>query len=340
MNSPEYVKTSLAGVMTLGMMDGLFHREAQLTCLNLLLTYEEGCSANCAYCGLARSRSKDKTFIRVPWSAYPLQDLLDRVRTHPHDLRRACVSMVTHGRALEDLCQVARAVRHGTDLPVSALLTPSTSPSDDQWLAKVREAGVDRIGIAVDASTKELFEQHRGAGVRGPHKWEDYWRAVVEGVRFFGPGMVGIHLIVGIGETERQAVTAIQRAQDLGAATHLFSFFPERGTNMEHQAQPQMGNYRRVQLARFLINEGLGGLERMTFNADGQVVDFGLPAEQLETIISSGTPFMTSGCPGADGAVACNRPFGNERPSQPMRNFPFAPEAADIDDITSQIGVY
>jgi len=337
MNSPEYVNTSLAGVMALGLNEAVFYRNARLTCLNLLLTYEEGCSANCAYCGLARSRSRDKTFIRVPWSAYPLEELLDRVRTYPHGLRRACVSMITHRRALDDLCLVARAIRDGTDLPVSALLTPTASASGTQWLQKVREAGVDRIGIAIDAATKELFDRYRGAGVAGPHDWEHYWRSLASGVDVFGAGMVGIHLIVGLGETERQAVAAIQRAQDMGASTHLFSFFPERGTNMENHPQPPLGNYRRVQLARFLINEGLSCVESMAFDPEGRVVDFGLAPGRLAAVVASGAPFLTSGCPGSGGVSACNRPYGNERPSEPMRNFPFAPESPDIKDIEEQI---
>jgi biotin synthase len=50
-----------------------------------------------------------------------------------------------------------------------------------------------------------------------------------------------------------------------------------------------------------------------------------------------GEPFMTSGCPGRDGKVACNRPYGNERPSGPIRNFPFMPEKEDIEEIKKQM---
>jgi len=46
---------------------------------------------------------------------------------------------------------------------------------------------------------------------------------------------------------------------------------------------------------------------------------------------------MTSGCPGADGTVACNRPFGNERASEPMRNYPFVPGHQDVEMIRTQL---
>ncbi|MCX6557124.1 MAG: hypothetical protein NTW95_06795, partial [Candidatus Aminicenantes bacterium] len=50
-----------------------------------------------------------------------------------------------------------------------------------------------------------------------------------------------------------------------------------------------------------------------------------------------GEAFMTSGCPDQDGQVACNRPFGNERASEPMRNYPFQPGPEDIERILPQI---
>ena len=56
LSSPDYLQMSLAAAMTLGLKEGLFYRNARLYCLNLLLTYPQGCHANCAYCGLQKSR--------------------------------------------------------------------------------------------------------------------------------------------------------------------------------------------------------------------------------------------------------------------------------------------
>ncbi|MCK5264403.1 MAG: hypothetical protein KAR03_02255, partial [Candidatus Thorarchaeota archaeon] len=70
--SPSYVRTSLAAAMTMGKIPGKFYRDAKLYCINLLLTYDEGCHARCAYCGLSGSREienewTDSSFIRVEW---------------------------------------------------------------------------------------------------------------------------------------------------------------------------------------------------------------------------------------------------------------------------------
>jgi biotin synthase len=190
------------------------------------------------------------------------------------------------------------------------------------------------IGVAIDAATPELFERYRGQGVKGPHRWEHYWATLRRSAQVMGRYKAGVHLIVGLGETEQEMIAAIQRAQDLGAHTHLFSFFPEAGSPMEDHPQPSYGHYRRVQLARYIINGEHGRYEQMSFNDVGQVIDFGVETEDL---IRWGEPFMTSGCPGPDCRVACNRPFGNERSGRPIRNYAFLPEPEDVELIRYQL---
>jgi biotin synthase len=129
-------------------------------------------------------------------------------------------------------------------------------------------------------------------------------------------------------------VEVISRAYNLGAMTHLFSFFPEEGSLMQNNPQPDLGSYRRIQLARYFINEGIIDIQDFKFSPTGKIVDFGL---DIMPYVQLGEAFMTSGCPDKDGKVACNRPFGNERASEPMRNYPFMPDSRDIDIILPQI---
>jgi biotin synthase len=325
--------------MALGYRPALFRRNARLTGLNLLVTYEDGCMGRCAYCGLNSQREVEpekRTFIRVNWPTVPLDDVIARLNGDDGQLRRVCVGMITHRRAFDDMNTIIRRFREESDRPISALIAP-TLIRDLSRLAEVKAAGTDMVGVAIDAATPELFARWRGAGVRGPHDWEHYWTTVAEAVRLFGRFKVGVHLIVGLGETEQEMIATIQRAHDLGAHTHLFSFFPEGGTAMDDHPQPSYGQYRRVQLARYIINREYGRYEQMEFNEAGQVMDFGVPTAEL---IRFGEPFMTSGCPGPDGCVACNRPFGNERAGQPMRNYPFPPEPEDIELIRYQLREY
>ena len=335
--SPEYLQTSLAASLTLGFQQGSFYRNAKLKGLHLLLHYDEGCLGKCHFCGLSRSRRdalKGKTFIRVDWPLYPLEEIIERTKDK-EQIRRICLSMITHPKALEDTLYVIERLRRGTDLPISVLVAPTLIRHDDS-LAAVKKAGADRVGIAIDAATPELFDQLRGKGVGGPHQWDHYWDVVRMAVKVFGRFYAGIHLIVGLSETEEQMVAAIQKGQSMGALTHLFSFFPEKGSPMEKHPPPPIGQYRRIQLARWIINESLGSAGQMKFDEKGTLIDFGVDVNPL---IQTGEAFMTSGCPGRDGRVACNRPFGNERPSEPIRNFPFMPEKEDIEVIKEQLGI-
>ena len=338
-NSPEYVQTSTAAAMTMKLMPGKFHRGARLNALNLLLTYEDGCKAKCSYCGLSKSRviePEKKTFIRVDWTTYSVEQIIKQTKEHGNHLHRVCVSMITHQKALDDMCTVMKQFKTETDLLISGLISP-TVIKNKETVESIKAAGADMIGIAIDACTPELFDEHRGKGVMGPHKWEHYWQVVNWSAEVFGKGNVGVHLVVGIGETEQQMIETIQHADDLGSKTHLFSFYPEAGSKLKDHEQPTYGKYRRIQLARYIINEGLGNYQNMKFNENCQLVDFGV---DTEPIITQGEAFMTSGCAGKDGKVACNRPFGNERPSKPIRNYPFLPEDHDIEMIKEQLNEY
>jgi biotin synthase len=338
--SPEYVRTSTAAAMTLKYYPGKFHRGAKLKALNLLLTYDPGCFARCAYCGLSSSREPDEdSFIRVDWPTIRTDEVIERANKHGKGLDRVCISMITHPKALEDLNVVARRFRDGTKLSISALIGP-TLIKGRKPLLDMKEAGVERVGIAVDAATLELFEKFRGKGVRGPHKWAHYWKVLEDAVEVFGRGMVGVHLIVGLGETERQMVETIQKAHDMGACTHLFSFYPEEGSALEKLARPAVGHYHRVQLARWLIDNDQGSIRQMKFNRKGQITGFGVGKKSLDGIIDGGEAFMTSGCPGKDGKVSCNRPYGNERPSEKLRNYPFLPNADDVKEIRKYLADY
>lgn len=343
-SSPEYVRLSLAAAMTLDLAPGIFYRGARLGCINLLLTYPGGCKANCSFCGLARDNQirqgdpRYEKFIRVAWRAWPLAEVIERCAAAPDWVERVCISMITHPRSVADTIEICGLVRQGSGLPVSVLIAPTVTKREH--LEAMRDAGADKIGVAIDAGTSELFEQLRGRPVKGPHQWGRYWQVYDDALDVFGPGMVGVHLIYGLGEQERDIIDKIDRARRLGGCTHLFCFFPERFSRLAEHPQPPAAGYRRVQMARWLIDYDLTRADRMSFDQEGRVLDFGVSEAVYTEALESGRPFMTSGCTGPSGEVACNRPYGNEKPGPDLRNYPFQPEPDDIDLIRQQICEY
>jgi biotin synthase len=158
-------------------------------------------------------------------------------------------------------------------------------------------------------------------------------------VAVFGEGNAGAHFMVGMGETEREMCEAMGRVRKMGGRTHLFSFFPEAESLLADHEPPPMDQYRRIQIARYLTDEGISDPTRFAYGGTGGIADFGLPPGTLDGIIDSGEPFRTSGCSGYDGQVACNRPYANSRPGPGIRNFPFPPVEKDIRRIRRQLRI-
>jgi biotin synthase len=336
--SPEYLRMSLAAAMTLGFKQGLFYRNARLYCINLLLTYNEGCSARCAYCGLSKNRPGQytkKSFIRVTWPEYRLDEIIEAISTRQNRVKRICISMLTNGRAVMDTIEICKRLRSAFDIPVSLLISPTILKYEE--LEEFKAAGADKIGVAIDLATEGLFDRYRGNGVNGPHKWDRYWQCLADSLKIFGEGNAGSHFMTGMGETEREMCEAIQRVKDMGGNTHLFSFFPEVNSPMSDHPMPPMAQYRRIQVARYLIDKSMADISRFVFDDSGQIIEFGLSSTDMERLIETGEPFRTSGCTGYDGLVACNLPFANSRPGPDIRNFPFKPDDNDIVRIKQQM---
>src|SRR5574340_418418 len=325
MRSPEYVQMSTAAALTLGIMAGRMHRCECTRCLNLLLTYPEGCRANCAYCGLARHREAerdyaDRNFIRVDWPAVPLEKTIDIIARDParSPFHRMCISMITHPRSDEDTRTVLRQWTARIDpkaIPVSILSNPTTMTRED--VQQLKDLGADIFTVALDAATPEIFERTRGKGVQSPHSWKKYWEILLDAREIFGPQKFGAHIIVGMGETEAEALALVQRLVDLGGHSHMFCFFPENGSLMDHLPATPRDQWRRVQLGRYLIDYGGVRVEQMKFDGEGRVMQYGLPEQHLQDVIAEGVAFRTSGCPGqfADDVSACDRPYGDSPPS-------------------------
>ena len=336
--SPDYARISSATAMSLGLSEGRFYRGAKNRCANLLVHYPEGCAANCAYCGLAKKRTgayDQKTFIMVQWPLFSMDAIIEAINNGPKYVKRTCISMITNGRCRRDTIDMTERLKKETKIPISILISPTVLKTDD--LKAMKESGADMIGIAIDLATPELFNLHRGKAVSGPHSWERYWKTVADGIKIFGKRNVGIHLMVGMGETEQQMVSIMERAWDIGAVSHLFSFFAEPGSKLENRKQLPWPSYLRVQLARYLLEENSIAGSNMLFDKDGHIIDFGLPKDDIKETINLGIPFMTGGCLDDDGEVACNRPFGNCLPDEKQWNYPYPPNEKELDLIQSHI---
>jgi biotin synthase-related radical SAM superfamily protein len=310
---PEKIRVSLGSAMVLGLLRGKL--DAMPTTA-YLLTYRRGkCNANCSFCPQARgSHGRADMLSRVSWPVFPTMYVLDGLESAVRDgqIRRVCLQALNYPEVFGHLLAFVKAIY----LRVKVSVSISCQPLNRENMRRLAEAGVERIGIPLDAATEELFSKVKGRLVGGPYVWDEQSRLLSEAVQIFGKGEVSTHLIVGLGETEKEMVETIQKCVGMGVLPALFAFTPIPGTALENNSQPSVPAYRRVQLARHLIFHGITRYEDMSFNGKDCVSDFSVDKEVLMRIVRRGEPFLTSGCPN------CNRPYYNEKPSGPIYNYP------------------
>ena len=95
----------------------------------------------------------------------------------------------------------------------------------------------------------------------------------------------------------------------MGGHSHLFCFFPEAGSLMDHVPAPSRSRWRRLQLARYLLEYRGHEFGALCFDPDGMLVDFGFDRDRLAEIVATGVPFRTSGCP-VRNAMTCRPATG------------------------------
>ncbi len=339
-NSPDWVRISMASAYALRFRSGRFTRDFDFGGINLLLNYDEGCMSDCGYCGLARSRAgtyTDKSFIRVEWPLVNTDELIDRMARFEDKLTRLCISMVTHGHAYRDTCEITRRIAERVSTPLSILVAPPTLTLER--LEEFKRLGVDMIGIGLDAVTEDLFRSIRTDVPKGGLKWTKYWEIVQEARAVFGPWKVNVHTLVGLGETDADMVELFCMLRDKQIFSYLFCFNPEPDSRMAEDPKSPITRWRRVQLARHLVEESGYGMDDFTFDDDGNLVDMGPDTTTVTAAIDTGIPFMTNGCPGENGEPGCTRPYGSYRPSEPFRDFPFQPNEDDLAEVRDQLAL-
>jgi len=298
-----------------------------------LLTYRRGkCLANCGFCPQARgSRSRADMLSRVSWPVFATERVLNGIEKSVDDggIKRVCVQTLNYPEVFKHLQALVKAIYQRTGVPVSI----SCQPLNRENMRLLAEAGAERIGIPLDAATEEIFEKVKGTSAGGPYRWKRQFELLNEAINVFGKGKVSTHLIVGLGETEREMVDIVQKCVDIGVLPALFAFTPISGTALERNPQPEIQRYRRIQIARYLIFHRITRCEEMDFDEEEHISGFGVDKQTLARIVQTGEPFLTSGCPN------CNRPYYNEKPSGPIYNHPNTLSSEDVEKIKHELKI-
>ena len=327
--SVDKIRVSSGSAISLGLIEGLL--DVNPTTAYLLTYFKGKCTANCGFCSQAKSsKSRGDLLSRVAWPVFATTEVMPKLvaAIKRGRIKRVCIQTLNYPGVLEDLLVLVKKIRQQhREVPLSI----SCQPSNRDGMERLARTGVERIGIALDAAAIDIFDRVKGNSANGPYSWDKHHDALLEAVEVFGKGNVSTHLMVGLGETERQMIETIQWCVDNSICPALFSFTPIPGTTLEHRSPPTVHHYRRIQLARYLIIQGKAKSGKMSYDEEDRIVDFGVPHEQLKDAVQNGEPFLTSGCPN------CNRPYYNEKPSGPLYNFPRQPTIKEIKIIKNEL---
>jgi len=295
-----------------------------------LMTFFPGrCKANCGFCAQARESKADLEHLsRVAWPVFETEKVLYKIGKAPKEgIERICVQALNYPRVFNDLIGLIKAIKGISNLPVSI----SCQPLNERQMHLLKDGEVDRIAVSLDASTKVIFEKIKGLERRSSYRWETHLETLKKAVEIFGRGKVTTHIILGLEESERDFCFLFDEMRNMGVEVALFALTPIKGILFEKADPPPAKYYRRAHLARYLIARGIIKFNEIKFDRLGRMADWGLSRKVLIEAVSSGEPFLTSGCSG------CNRPYYNEKVSGPVYNFPRPPTENETKEIEGSI---
>lgn len=326
------MKKVRASMGTLGVLGlELVQMDSPPTTAYLQIYTEKRCKANCQFCAQASGSVADLTNIaRGIYIPFDLEAVVGRLKI-AYDrgyLARACVQTALYDNWWEDTVFIVKRIREHSRIPISL----SVFPLDKEKYEELRKIGVNEIVIPLDACTPGLFDKIKGKATGGPYSWERH----IDGLKLASIVFekVGTHLIIGLGESDEDAIKVISGCwkNDVNTALFSYTFIPGTQSKATEKTESEtIRHYRTVQLARHLIIQKLASYSDMRFK-NGVLIDYGVDKDVILRVIEDGNAFRTSGCNG------CNRPMANETFSK-IYNFPVEPADADRENIKKDLGL-
>jgi biotin synthase-related radical SAM superfamily protein len=185
-------------------MSGGLHAPGQA-----FINIHDSCRYRCAFCTIGRGPRGPSP---ERWEAV-IKDALRARRVRSVALTTGIPS--TPSKACRDMARMVRSIRAAFPrVPIG--VEPYTVNEAD--LEEVRLAGADELKLNIQCATDEIFEKVcPGLDRKG------IWRNLSAGVRLFGRGKVCSNLIIGLGETDRDVLSVVEKLAGMGVAANLRS---------------------------------------------------------------------------------------------------------------------
>lgn len=302
---------------------GLIKMQAETLPATAYLLHGEGCRMNCAFCPQARGAGgRGGRLGRVTWPPFPQNEVVAGLqRAAREGLQRICLQAVCEPGGSEIVAGLVRRLKEAVTLPLS-LSAPVRSTAE---AASFFEAGAERISIALDAASGEIYARYKGGDL------QKRLGLLLDCARL-RPGRMSTHIICGLGETEEEVAVLLDLLLREKITVALFAFTPLKGTSLEGHPPPEPASYRRLQALHYLLRHGHVSWKDLRFR-EGRLTSLGIDETEMRRLLSGGEAFQTGGCPG------CNRPYFNERPGGFIYNYPRPLSASESAAALSLISV-
>jgi radical SAM protein (TIGR04043 family) len=202
------------------------------TVLQSCIRYESR-RKSCQFCAIGQSLAAGRTILRktpdqlaeVARAAVLLDGVKHMVMT------TGTPNATDRGAAI--LCESAFAVKAAVHLPIQGQCEP---PDDDAWFRRMHDAGIDSLGMHLEAVTPEV--RARIMPGKASVSLERYFDAFEKAIAVFGHGQVSTYILAGLGDSPDAILRTCEKLVAIGVYPFVVPFVPIAGTPLEDHPAP------------------------------------------------------------------------------------------------------
>jgi radical SAM protein (TIGR04043 family) len=198
-------------------------------------------SSSCQFCAIGQSLAAKQTIAeKTPEQLAEVAAAAVRLDGVKHVVMTTGTPR-SSDRGASVLSEAARAIRRRVAIPIQAQCEP---PADFGWFERLRAAGVDSLGMHLEAVTDEVRRRIMPGKAEVP--LSVYFEAFASAVEVFGRGQVSTYLLAGLGDSVEALLEASERLIRIGVYPFVVPFVPIAATPLEHHPAPEPAMLRRV----------------------------------------------------------------------------------------------
>ncbi len=302
---------------------GLSKLKSDAESFQAYLMYGENCNYNCSFCSQAKKAKSDKRLLsRVVWPKFDISQVLKSFKKTNH-FKKICFQVVSKDNYYDEFLKILRIFKSELDIPISASISLQNLKQAD----KLFENGLSRLGLALDASDKDIYKKIKKRNFENQ-------KNLLFNLASKYPNKISTHLIVGLGETDKNLFELINQCFKQNIIVALFAFTPVNGSSMQNSSKVEMERYRIIQSIYYLLKKEIIVFEDIVFNKKGFIKKIDIGYTKFKKALLNGEFLLTSGCP------LCNRPYYNDKPGKELYNYPNYPDGKIIEENIKKLERY